>query len=210
MWPEPLTSRSYLWSETFAVIYTTGNQYTKYKHSLSKIVRLVGITSYKTDLSKKKTAKIRNQYNQVSHLTQDTTWESDKIAIRHHKHDKQEPRGQPFRNRWPQGSNEQTWKHDKHKTNDPQKKYRLGTVCKNILLEGLNKFHGANLALKYSWHWPLTLWSYWWCGPLVDVYTPRSIIVLNKDNVCVSCVFSHIRNLNFVIRIITILVRGPT
>ena len=32
--------------------------------------------------------------------------------------------------------------------NDPQKKYRLGTVSKNILLEGLNQFHGANLALN--------------------------------------------------------------
>ena len=32
--------------------------------------------------------------------------------------------------------------------NDPQKKYRLGTVCKNILLEGLNQFHGANIALN--------------------------------------------------------------
>ena len=31
-----------------------------------------------------KTAKIRNQYNQVPHLTQDTTSESDKISIRHH------------------------------------------------------------------------------------------------------------------------------
>ena len=28
-------------------------------------------------------------------------------------------------------------------TNDPQKKYRLGTVSKNILLEGLNRFHGT-------------------------------------------------------------------
>ena len=31
--------------------------------------------------------------------------------------------------------------------NDPQKKYRLGTVCKYLLLEGLNQFHGANLTL---------------------------------------------------------------
>ena len=31
---------------------------------------------------------------------------------------------------------------------DPQKKCRLGTVSKNILLEGLNRFHGANLALS--------------------------------------------------------------
>ena len=32
-------------------------------------------------------------------------------------------------------------------TNDPQKKYRLGTVSKNILLDGFNRFHGANLIL---------------------------------------------------------------
>ena len=37
---------------------------------------------------------------------------------------------------------------DANNTNDPQKKYRLGTVSKNILLEGLNQFHGANLALS--------------------------------------------------------------
>ena len=61
----------------------------------------------------RKTAKFRNQYNQEPHLTQDTTWKSDKITIRHHK---QEPRGQPFPSRCPQGSNEQTGKHDKHKT----------------------------------------------------------------------------------------------
>ena len=33
----------------------------------------------------RKHGKIRNQYNQVPHLTQDTTWESNKITIRHHK-----------------------------------------------------------------------------------------------------------------------------
>ena len=32
--------------------------------------------------------------------------------------------------------------------NDPQKKYCLGTVSWNILLEGLNRFHGANLTLS--------------------------------------------------------------
>ena len=42
----------------------------------------------------RKTAKIRNQYNQVPHLTQDTTWESDNITIRHHK---QEPSSLPAR-----------------------------------------------------------------------------------------------------------------
>ena len=32
--------------------------------------------------------------------------------------------------------------------NDPQKKYRLETVSKNILLEGLNRFHTASLSLS--------------------------------------------------------------
>ena len=32
--------------------------------------------------------------------------------------------------------------------NNPQKKYRLGTVSKNILLEGLNRFHSTNLTLS--------------------------------------------------------------
>ena len=42
-----------------------------------------------------------------------------------------------------------TEKHKRKKnTNDPQKKYRFGTVSKNILLEGLNRFHGAKLALS--------------------------------------------------------------
>ena len=36
---------------------------------------------------------IRNRYNQVPHLTQDTTSESVKITIKHHK---REPRGHPF------------------------------------------------------------------------------------------------------------------
>ena len=43
-------------------------------------------------------------------------------------------------------------KHEKHKTqentNDPQKKYRLRIVSKNILQEGFNRFHGANLTLS--------------------------------------------------------------
>ena len=32
--------------------------------------------------------------------------------------------------------------------NDPQKKHRLGTVSKILLLEGLNRFNGANLTLN--------------------------------------------------------------
>ena len=34
-------------------------------------------------------------------------------------------------------------KQDRNNINDPQKKHRLGTVSKNILLEGLSRFNGA-------------------------------------------------------------------
>ena len=44
----------------------------------------------------RKVAKIRKRCNQVPHLTQGTTSESDKNTIKHHK---PEPRGQPFPSR---------------------------------------------------------------------------------------------------------------
>ena len=37
---------------------------------------------------------------------------------------------------------------DINNTNDSQKKYRPGTVSTKILLEGINRFHGANLTLS--------------------------------------------------------------
>ena len=40
--------------------------------------------------SKRKKAKIRNQYNQVPHLTQDTEWGNGKNTRRHHKQEIQE------------------------------------------------------------------------------------------------------------------------
>ena len=51
-----------------------------------------------------------------SSTTPDTgyQWESNKLTNRSHK---QEPRGQPFPSRWPQGNNKQTaQKHNKHTT----------------------------------------------------------------------------------------------
>ena len=74
---------------------------------------------------------------------------SDKNKIKHHK---QEPRGQPF----PAGDHKAAMnrresmkkKQDINNTNDPQKKYRLRTVSKNILPEGLNRFDGASLILS--------------------------------------------------------------
>ena len=41
--------------------------------------------------------------------------------------------------------------HHRNNMNDQQKKYHLGTVSKNILLEGLNRFHGATSPLVQMW-----------------------------------------------------------
>ena len=40
------------------------------------------------------------------------------------------------------------WTQEINNTNDPEKMYRLGTVSKDILLDGLNRFNGANLTLS--------------------------------------------------------------
>ena len=38
----------------------------------------------------RKKVKIRDRYNQVAHLTQDNTWESDKSTRKHHIQESQE------------------------------------------------------------------------------------------------------------------------
>ena len=83
----------------------------------------------------RKVAKIRDRYNQVPHLTQDTTWESDKTQLNITN------KVSPFlagdhkaaNNRRESITNK---RHIINNTNGLQKKYRLGTVSKNILLEG--------------------------------------------------------------------------
>ena len=100
------------------------------------------------ELKVRKTAKIRKRYNQIPHLTQETTWESNKYTI-NITNKSQEV------SRFPVGVHKaamnrrksmRNTRHKKHKLST--KKYRFGTVSKNILLEGLNQFHGANLALN--------------------------------------------------------------
>ena len=79
-------------------------------------------------------AKIRKRYNQAPHLTQDTTLESNTNTINITNNTKEVS---PF----PAGDhmaamNRRKRKDEKHKTqkhtNDPQKKYHLGMVSKNI------------------------------------------------------------------------------
>ena len=84
----------------------------------------VWIVSHKV----RKMAKIRKRHNQVSHLTQDTTWESNKIQ----KHHQQERAGDHKAAMNRRESMRNT--NDSKNTNDPQKKYRLGTVSKIFYL----------------------------------------------------------------------------
>ena len=79
-------------------------------------------------------------------------WESENLQL-HTTNESQEV--SPF----PAGDqkahiNRPAQRHNKHKAekkhNDPQKKYRLRTVSKNIPLEGLKQFYGANFILLKS------------------------------------------------------------
>ena len=50
---------------------------------MSMLNEFLSFFTINTIIKVKKVAKIRNQYNQAPHLTQDTTWESDKNRIKH-------------------------------------------------------------------------------------------------------------------------------
>ena len=76
-----------------------------------------------------------------------TTWESNRNIININNKSQEVS---PF----PAGDHKaviyrrKSMRNTRHKnTNDPQKKYRFGTVSKHISLEGLNQFYGTNLAL---------------------------------------------------------------
>ena len=99
---------------------------------------------YSNYIKVKTRAKIRTQFNQAPHLTQDTNGKvtSSQLVITNESQEVS-----PF----PAGDhkasiNRRARKYNKTRQNNinyPQKKHRLGTVSKNILLEGLNRFNGA-------------------------------------------------------------------
>ena len=99
-----------------------------------------------------KGAKIRNRYNQVPHLTQDTNGKVTNSQLDITNESKEVG---PF----PAGDhkaqiNRRAQRNNKYKTekhNGPQKKYRLGTVNKNIVLEGLNRFTAPTSPLIQMW-----------------------------------------------------------
>ena len=84
-------------------------------------------------MRKENKTKIRNQYHQVPHLTQDNIWESYRITRKHHNEESQE--ASPF----PTGDHEAAMnrldsmvKKNLNNKKDPQKKHRLGTVSNKI------------------------------------------------------------------------------
>ena len=91
----------------------------------------------------RKTARIRNRYNQVPHLSQDTKWESNKVTINITNKSQEVSPFPSSEHKAAMNRRESMKTQDINNTNDPQKKCRIGTVSKNRLLEGLNRFHGA-------------------------------------------------------------------
>ena len=73
---------------------------------------------------------------QSPHLTQDTTWESNKITLNiTHKRAKR----LALLQQWPQGYNEHTWKHDKPETQIRKMIHkRSAALERSVLLEGSN------------------------------------------------------------------------
>ena len=97
-----------------------------------------------------KRTKIRNRYNQAPHLTQDT---NGKVTTSQLDITNESQEVSPFAaddHKAP--INRRAREHNKNKTkniNDPQKKHRLGTASKNILLEGFKPIsRHANLTFS--------------------------------------------------------------
>ena len=88
-------------------------------------------------------AKIRKRNNQVPHLTQDSTWKSNKNTI-NITNKSQEVSPFPAGDHKAAMNRRESMRNTRYKnTNVPQKKYRREMVSKIILLEVLNRFQPA-------------------------------------------------------------------
>ena len=131
----------------------------------------------------RKRAKIRNRYNQAPQLTQDT---NGKVTTSQIDIANESKEVSPF----PAGEHKASihrdarkhYKQDKNNINDPQKKHRLGTVSKNNLLEGLNRFHGApSSPLVQMWIKSLHLGDRVldWCIQLLSkIFIDRDFVII--------------------------------
>ena len=86
-------------------------------------------------------AKIRNQFNQTPHLTQNTKGKvtTSELDITNESQEVNPfPAGDHKASINRRARNHNKKKQDRNNINDPQTNHRLGTVTKNISLEGLN------------------------------------------------------------------------
>ena len=87
---------------------------------------------------KRKKGKIRNRYNPVPHLTQDTTWESNKNTRKHHIQERQEFTLFPAGDHKAAINRQDSMTDTKHKQQKGStKNHRLGTVSKTLFTGGL-------------------------------------------------------------------------
>ena len=86
----------------------------------------------------RKKAKIRNRCNQVPHLTQDATFESDDTTRAHHIRESKEVSLYTAGDHKAAINRKDSMTDTKNKyQNGSTKKHRVGTVCKNIFTGGL-------------------------------------------------------------------------
>ena len=104
-------------------------------------------------LKVRKKAKIRNRYNQVPHLSQDTIWNVTNTQENITNKRSMRPalfQQVPTRLQWTDNTAWQTWNINIKK--DPQKKHHLGSVNKYCFTGGLK---------LVAWYQPH---PYFWCG----------------------------------------------
>ena len=102
---------------------------------------VIGLTTKHAVCCKvRKTARIRNQYNQEPHLSQDTKSKSNKITINITNKSQEVSSLPSVKYKAAMNRRESMTNTNINNVNDQQKKHCLGTVSKNILLEGLTCF----------------------------------------------------------------------
>ena len=104
-----------------------------------------GVTGYDFQIKVRRKAKIRNWYNQVPDLTQDTVWESDKNTTKRHKQERQDV--SPFL----AGVHKAT-RHTQRHIQIKLIHKRSNALERSVreLLEGFNYFNGSNFTLNYD------------------------------------------------------------
>ena len=108
-------------------------------------IEIVKMCRWVNTQSEKKGKKFRNRYNQAAHLTKDTNGKVTTYNYNPQTRAKRSALSQQVTKRRQQTDmHESITKQDRNNINDPQKKHRLGTVSKNILLERLNRCNGAS------------------------------------------------------------------